>query len=94
MHDDNNQCGFMVAVEGGTWNALDTTIFNFVNRYKGFFIFLIICGLLSVVLDRFIFSQHLYYLMKRVRYVLAKRNKVAYGLLDKAISEITDNIKN
>ena len=94
MHDDNNQCGFMVAVEGGTWNALDTTIFNFVNRYKGLFVFLIICGLLSVVLDRFIFSQHLYYLMKRVRYVLAKRNKVAYGLLDKAISEITENIKN
>jgi len=83
---------FMIAVEGGTWNSFDTVIFNFVNKYKAFFIFLVICGLLSVILDRFIFSQHLYFLMKRVRNLLKKRNKNAFGLLDSAITEITANI--
>ncbi len=83
---------FMVAVDGGSWNSTDSVVINFLNRYKTLIIFLLVCAMINVILDRFIFSQNLYYLVKKVKNLLKNRNKNAFHLVDSAINEITNSL--
>jgi len=81
---DNVEIGdsFMIAVKGESWNSIDSQILNFLNKSKYFVILLFILMILNLIIDRFIFSNSLYTLVKKIQRALKDKKNVIHKIND------------